>query len=391
MSIVTSRLVHPVEAISDATIGAVALLSNSDVSRISGGPNVRSPIQDEMCARSTRFTMTLLIQTAFQNYLDVPPEAQHSHINGLLSLVQLRGGLHTLSANEPVKRVVTWADLVHAAANDRAPCLGMSKCNAGYDLKQLFPDSAAGPAGASTHTIYSRQPPVPAPLKAVFETIRLLSIAQSSPDTVDLKSTVNRRILANVLYRVEYLLLDPLLLPLGVSKGQKDSKELNYSDFWTPLFSATTAGALIFTYSCLRNLAIHSRPFQSLVTRLRRNLQLLFDGEESTRGTIEEGHPSLDQKKHSPPPVSTNPPLLLWLLLHGFKATLLDRRDSNQEWFVRRGAELCKNCDIQSLEELRMQIKQVVALRPQCVAATEVFWNAICGHQEKENSCMSDN
>lgn len=34
ISIVTSRLVHPVEAISDQTIGTVALLANSDVSRI---------------------------------------------------------------------------------------------------------------------------------------------------------------------------------------------------------------------------------------------------------------------------------------------------------------------------------------------------------------------
>jgi hypothetical protein len=42
ISIVTSRLVHPVEAISDPTIGAVALLSNSDVSKISTDPNIRN-------------------------------------------------------------------------------------------------------------------------------------------------------------------------------------------------------------------------------------------------------------------------------------------------------------------------------------------------------------
>jgi hypothetical protein len=322
--------------------------------------------------------MTLLIQTAFQNYFDVPPEAQHSHIKGLLSLVQLRGGLHTLSANEPVKRVVTWADLVHEAANDGTPYLGISKCNAGYDLKQVFPGLAS--AGSPARTIYPEQPPVPAPLIDVFETIRLLTIAQSSPDMVDLKSTVNRRILANVLYRVEYLLLDPLLLPLGVSEGQKDSKELSYSDFWTPLFSATTAGALIFTYSCLRNLAIHSRPFQRLATRLRLNLQLVF----------EQGCALLDQRRDSLSPVNANPSLLLWLLLHGFKATLRGPRESDREWFIRRGAEMCKNLKIQSLEELRMQVKQVVAFRVQCVAATEAFWKAICDHQETKSSCVDD-
>lgn len=193
ISIVTSRLVHPVEAISDQTIAAVALLSNSD------------------------------------NYFEVPAEAQHTHMNGLLSLVELRGGLHTLNDNEPVRRVVTWADLVHAASNDRTPCLGLTQCDTGDDLKQLFSGSAS--AESAARMVYAGEAPVPAPLKGVFETIRLLSIAQSSPDVVDLKSTVNRRILANTLYRIEYLLLDPLLLTLGVSECPGGSGQLDYFDF----------------------------------------------------------------------------------------------------------------------------------------------------------------
>jgi hypothetical protein len=351
ISIVTSRLVHPVEAISDPTIGAVALLSNSDVSMISTDETLP---QENVYTRSVQITMSLLNQTSFQNYFDVPPEAQHSHIKGLLSLVQLRGGLHTLSTNESIKRVVTWADLVHAAANDGTPCLGISKCNAGYDLKQLFP--AFTSAGCPVRTMYPEQAPVPAPLKEVFETIRLLSIAQSAPNTVDLKSTGNRRILANVLYRVEYLLLDPLLLPLGVSEGQEEPTQSNWSDLRTPLFSASTAGALIFTYSCLRNLAIHSRPFQRLVTRLRLNLELIFDGEKSTTASFTEKCASVDQKTDSPSPANANPSLLLWLLMHGFKATLQGHRESDREWFVRRGATMCKSLNIRSLEELRTQI-----------------------------------
>ena len=50
ISIVTSRLVHPVEAISDQTIGAVALLSNSDVSRILFHFNLR--FCSTVCAHS---------------------------------------------------------------------------------------------------------------------------------------------------------------------------------------------------------------------------------------------------------------------------------------------------------------------------------------------------
>lgn len=47
--IVTSRLVHPVEAISDATIGAVALLSNSGVSRISVKLQIRYIVYVPIC------------------------------------------------------------------------------------------------------------------------------------------------------------------------------------------------------------------------------------------------------------------------------------------------------------------------------------------------------
>jgi hypothetical protein len=42
---------HPVEAISDQTIGAVALLSNSDVSSISFNQNIGNPIPEKMSPR----------------------------------------------------------------------------------------------------------------------------------------------------------------------------------------------------------------------------------------------------------------------------------------------------------------------------------------------------
>ena len=319
-----------------------------------------------------------------QNYFDVlpevPPGVQNSHMKGLLSLVQLRGGLHTLSTNESVKRVVTWADLVHATSNDTVPCLGISKCNAGYDLELLFPGPTS--AGSPLRTIYPEQAPVPAPLKETFETIRLLSIAQSSPDTVDLKSTINRRILANVLYRIEYLLLDPRLLTFEASEGGEGSSQSNYFDFWTPLFSATTAGVLIFTYSCLRNLTIPSRPYERLVTRLRRNLQLIFDEEQWCRASGEFGAPSSDRSRDWPSSVEVHPSLLLWLLIHGFKATVRAQRRKDREWFVRRGAEICQNLKIGSVDELDTHVKQVVAFGFRCDPVIYEFWKAIRDAEE---------
>src|SRR5437016_2846810 len=47
------------------------------------------------------------------------------------------------------------------------------------------------------------------------------------PDTVDRQNAVNRRILANVLYRVEYSPPDPRLPPPGMSEVQEDP-ELDY-------------------------------------------------------------------------------------------------------------------------------------------------------------------
>src|SRR5271170_2765282 len=264
---------------------------------------------------------------------------------------------------------------MHAASNDSTPCLGMSKCNAGYDLKELFPDWAS--ASCPARMIYPKQPPVPGLLKGVFQTIRLLSVAQSSPEMVDLNSTFNRRIVANALYRIEYLLLDPLLLPLEVSERHEESNKSDCYDFWTPLFSATTAGALIFTYSCLRNLVTPSRPYERLVRRLRLNLQLVFDEEKSIRAGSEQDDPSIDKTRNSSSPVNANPSLLLWLLMHGFKATVRGRRDDDRHWFVKRGAEMCKSLEIHSVEELGMRIRQ-------CVPSVKAFWRATCEHELEE-------
>jgi hypothetical protein len=326
--------------------------------------------------------MSFLIHVPLQNYFDMSSGVQNSHIKGLLSLIQLRGGLHTLSANEPLKRVVTWADLVHAASNDRTPCLGISVCNAGYNLKGVFPDWAS--ANCSAGTIYPKQPPVPGLLKEVFQTIRLLYIAQSSPEMADLNNTFNRRIVANVLYRIEYLLLDPLLLPLEVSESHEQSNQSDYYDFRTPLFSATTAGALIFTYSCLRNLATPSRPYERLVRRLRLNLQLVFDEEKSMRAGSEQDDSSIGKPRNSSSPVNANPSLLLWLLMHGFKATARGCRGDDRKWFVKRGAEMCKDLEIHSVEELDMRIREVVASRTQCAPSVKAFWRAICEHELEE-------
>jgi len=112
---------------------------------------------------------------------------------------------------------------------------------------------------------------------------------------------------------------------------------------------------------------------------------MVFDEERSIYTRSGEDCGSLDTNRDSPSPANTNPSLLLWLLMHGFKATRQGHRESDREWFVRRGAEMCKDLKIQRVQELFMHIKQVVAFRLQCVQATEAFWKAICDEQEAAN------
>ncbi len=79
MKIIASRLNDPKESLSDATIGAVAILSTSD------------------------------------NEFDWSREAQTSHSNALSRLIALRGGIEALSTNRHVQRVSAWADLLQSA------------------------------------------------------------------------------------------------------------------------------------------------------------------------------------------------------------------------------------------------------------------------------------
>jgi hypothetical protein len=89
----------------------------------------------------------------------------------------------------------------------------------------------------------------------------------------------------------------------------------------------------------------------------------------------------LDAKREALSLVHGNSSLLLWLLMHGFKATRQGQRESDCEWFVRRGVGVCKNLKIQSVGELRRRIALVVTFNAQCVPAAEAFWQAMCAHQ----------
>jgi len=296
--------------------------------------------------------------------------------------VELRGGIQALSVNEPVKRVVTWADLVHAASNGASPRLGISKCNAGYDLMPLFAESDR--FDHPLRSVYPDAPPVPITLVPVFETIRLLCMAHSSPYSIDLENTSNRRVFGNVLYRVEYLLLDPLV---SLVEGEKEDHhfQLLQCEVREPIFIAAAAGALIFTYLCLRNLAIPMLPFENLMLRLRQNLEAIdqVDGElgDRTNSAVRLAK-ATNGIKHA---LSTSryQTLILWLLFLGFRATVNCQRQKEQAWFVAQASEVCSKLEIGSRSTFGREMKKVVIFHAYCIPAADVFWQAIMAHREE--------
>ena len=91
------------------------------------------------------------------------------------------------------------------------------------------------------------------------------------------------------------------------------------------------------------------------------NLESAFDGQKSAGASFQqEQGPSLNAKREVLSLAHGNPSLLLWLLMHGFKATRQGQRGSDCEWFVRRGVRVCKNLNIQWVLELRRRIALVL-------------------------------
>ena len=311
MHIISNRIGHPVESISDVTIGAVAILASADT------------------------------------YVDISSNTPNAHIHGLASLVELRGGLHTLSSSEQIKRVVTWADLVHAASYGKNPSLTISKCNAGSEAGAMFRNNEVA---TLLQTVYDDLPPVPEQAITLYQNMRLLCIARTSPDLVDMEDTFSRRVFANVLYRVEYLLLDQTRSSLDTDASE--------STDWALL--ASIAGGILFTYSRLRGLAVTMQPFPKLIKQLRRTLEHCL-----AEGSLEE-------------PISgISLALALWLLFVGFDTTNIPSRADDHEWFVGMATEICRRHGVRSRKELGAQLRQVVVLKTHCPPIADALWSEI--------------
>lgn len=278
----------------------------------------------------------------------------------------MRGGLDSIS--EAVTRTVVWADLLHAASHGTTPVTVDSKFNAEDDgLAQLLVngDMATGTSGSQGH-----RSPVPSSLVPVFDMLRLLCVARSSPEIFDTKHVSKRKAFSNLLYRVEYLLVDDYATAsIQLLRDQEIEVDSDFGERTDAVYEATVVGALIFSYWDLRDLPISARPFDYFARRLRASLQKL----------LHKRNPST----HVPPA------LLLWLHFQGFKVTSVDSRIDDRRWFVGHATNISRALEINTEVHLEAMIREVLVvsiyLKESSDLSISAFWRAIRDHEHRKN------
>ena len=342
MRMITTRLSDPATATGDNTIGAIAILSTSD------------------------------------NTVSWPEDIQSSHLNGLLTLVKLRGGIDGLSTNKHIKRAVAWADVLHATAHNTQPQLGTAKCTTNRDVKPLL--NLVKRHGYSTLSLDAAADDiVPTALRDIFQNLRLLAKAKALLLHAKSNEAISelKPIFSSVLFKTERRVLElgqgALLTDVYVNEGYEDGLETLFCA------EATKAACLIFTFHGLRDLALSAVFFGRLVGRLRDALESVLDHYlevAGSRDVVEGETEGMALLRESGLPVN-HLSFLLWLLVNGYKASGLDELKERREWFVQTADAVCRMADITSSLALGTRMKRVCFLPDYCLPAVEGLWKDI--------------
>jgi hypothetical protein len=280
----------------------------------------------------------------------------------------MRGGLESIKSNEAVIRAVVWADLLHATSHGTRPMTADSNFNAEDDgLAKLLVNGnmTIGTAGSQGHGSI-----VPISLVPVFDMLRLLCMARSSPDIFNIEHVRKRKAFSNLLSRVEYLLLDDYApASTQLPRDQEIEVDSDFGERTDAVCEATVAGALIFSYWDLRDLPISAQPFEYFARRLRASLQKL----------VHQRNPS----------TCVPPALLLWPHFQGFKATSVDSRISDRRWFVNNATDICRALEIDTEIHLEIIIREVmvasIPLTESSNSFKSAFWRGIRDHELRKN------
>ena len=283
-----------------------------------------------------------------------PAVAQTSHAQGLVTLVKLRGGLDAKNINRHVKRVVAWADILHATAHDTSPQMKISQCAANNEMERLMEvvDQHRHTYGAEADAVV-----VPAYFREVLEDLRALAKAKSllakatAPDLDKL-----RLLFSSLLFVTDHRILALKSTPSAFSDPANESA--------TGL-EAIKAAALIFSFHGLRDMAITSAFFDTLVQRLRDGLCNVLEQRSQ--------NPNLDLIRDEILSVF----MILWLCLNGWKASTIASRQPDREIFVQEAAILCAQAGISSFEGLTAAMSRIVPLTEYIVPACRGLWSDI--------------
>jgi hypothetical protein len=344
MRLITTHLDEPANATSDNNIGAIAVLSTSD------------------------------------NTLAWPPAIQESHMSGLLTLVNLRGGIDGMSSNKHIKRVVAWADVLHATTHNTMPQLGTAKCTTDRDTKPLL--NLVKRHGFSVLNLNAASDDIiPKSMQEIFQNLRLLAKAKSLllHARSDDSAAELRPIFSSLLFKTERRILElgqgVLLTDAYIFEGHEDGLETLFCA------EAIKSACLIFTYHGLRDLHITAAFFGKLVGRLRDALENVLDHHRHVGArseAVENEAPEETLLRELGLPVK-HLTFLLWLMLNGWKGSGLEEQREDREWFVEAAASICSISHITSAAALGTRMQRVLFLPEYCLDAVNGLWEDIEG------------
>jgi hypothetical protein len=353
MRLITTRLSEPGNATSDSTIGAIAILSTSD------------------------------------NTIAWPTAIQESHMSGLLTLVNLRGGIDGMSSNKHIKRVVAWADVLHATTHNTLPQLRTARCTTDRDTKPLL--NLVKRHGFSVLSLNAASDDIiPKSMRVIFQNLRLLAKAKSLllHAKSDDSAAELRPIFSSVLFKTERRLLelgkDALLTSAYVHEAHEDGLETLFCA------EAIKSACLIFTYHGLRDLGVTAAFFEKLVSRLKDALENVLDHyrQVGARSEAVEDESSEDRLlRESGLPVK-HLTFVLWLMLNGWKGSGLEEQREDREWFVDAADRVCSMARITSVSTLGSRMQRVLFLPECCLDAVRGLWSDIeAARRLREEGC----
>ena len=262
-----------------------------------------------------------------------PSSTQTSHLNGLITLVRLRGGFEYIKTDRQLQRVVVWADTLHAATHDSLPRLELTQGTT-HDERTRF-------LGFVNHHKIQRIIPdnaLPLSLHNIFLKLQTLASARSRFKTqaADTRTQQWRLTYSDYVFGVEHQILQ-----LGHVSPPATAPHVRRLE-------AIKAATLIFTFAQLRDIAVTATFFAVLARRLRNALWIMDDDASTSH-----------REKVS---FSVCEPVLLWLYVHGWRASAVEGRETDREFFRENALGVCIKEGIGSEQDLRFWIEQVAWL-----------------------------